>query len=192
MKLSPIEINPTKLSEEVENIEIDRKNSYILSYKYFLSYFENIKTIREENLIIWVFFVYGWMPTILKKLNTTDNQSLILELSNKVKNGGILDISELNEIKKYINNSIVWASKFLHFLRPDIYPIFDSKIAKQLWRSRNINDINTYYEYFEKINNIKNSVEVRNIQDFLSQKFWYTITSVRALEFALFSINDKK
>ena len=52
MKLSPIEINPTKLSEEVENIEIDRKNSYILSYKYFLSYFENIKTIREENLII--------------------------------------------------------------------------------------------------------------------------------------------
>jgi hypothetical protein len=52
MKLLPIEINLSKLSKEVENIEIDRKNSYIASYKHFLSYFENIKTIKEENLTI--------------------------------------------------------------------------------------------------------------------------------------------
>lgn len=185
-------INLSHIKEIIENLSVNKSSSYLLSYKYFLDYFKDLECIEEKNLVIWSFFVYGWMPTILKKLNATNNQSNVIRYLNKVKNGKFLTILELHEIKNYINNSIVWASKLLHFINPEIYPIWDSKVSQfLLGKSSLVNNVDIYYSYTEQLNSLKKLPDSQTIQDILSEKFWYPISAIRAIEFAIFSSNNE-
>lgn len=77
------------------------------------------------------------MPTILnlkKYENDTDSSEVNLEdevvLINKAKKGESLDEKELDLLKRRINNSMVGLSKLLHFINPEQYAIWDSKIYR--------------------------------------------------------------
>lgn len=191
-------MNFTKLEtlnfEEIfQRINIDRKDSYLLSYPFFIDYFRKIKTLDVGNIILWSYFVYGWMPTILKSIDLgkiTDVVS-ILQIAKEWK---IITKSELILLKEYLNNSIIGVSKLLHFINPETYPIWDSRIARFLGKKSygNINNIDIYIQYLNDLHELKESPIISVLRKNIEEVIGYNITSIRAIEFILFQAENSK
>lgn len=75
--------------------------------------------------------VYGWMPTILKKseIEEIDSVSPLKKIKAiKYWEEAEIFLSKIGDVAP-INGSWVGTSKFLHFLNPAIFPIWDSRVA---------------------------------------------------------------
>jgi len=83
----------------------------------------------EEDFIKLVAFAYSWMPTIPEwhcELNWPECKKALAKLENGDE-GALKQILELTVPS--INNSIVGASKVLHFAYPQRAPIIDSNVV---------------------------------------------------------------
>ena len=162
---------------------------YLLSYPYFLNYFQNLESINLENLVIGISFTYSWMPTILKALNLKNTEKVLFIL-NEVKKGKLIDEQQLTTLKTTFNNSLVGTSKLLHFINPKQYAIWDSRVFRFL------NDVEphkyrlekprAYIEYLKLIEELKNEEPFTTFFELMKQKVGYDITEYRALELAFF------
>lgn len=121
--------------------------SYFESYFEFIDFFKSIETIDYHSLVISSYFTYGWMPTILKKFNSTHNSDVVITVLNKVKNHTKIVNDEYRELVSCINNSIVGVSKILHFINPTDYPIYDSRIKRYFKQHNLLESVwkNTYH-----------------------------------------------
>ena len=163
--------------------------NYLLSYPYFLNYFQNLESINLENLVIGISFTYSWMPTILKALNLKNTEKVLFIL-NEVKKGKLIDEQQLTTLKTTFNNSLVGTSKLLHFINPKQYAIWDSRVFRFL------NDVEphkyrlekprAYIEYLKLIEELKNEKAFTAFFELMKQKVGYDITEYRALELAFF------
>lgn len=163
--------------------------NYLLSYPYFLNYFQNLESINLENLVIGISFTYSWMPTILKALNLKNTEEVLFIL-NEVKKGKLIDEQQLTTLKTTFNNSLVGTSKLLHFINPKQYAIWDSRVFRFL------NDVEphkyrlekprAYIEYLKLIEELKNEKAFTAFFELMKQKVGYDITEYRALELAFF------
>lgn len=146
--------------------ELD-KLSYDESYIYFLKYFENKHILTEEDLIISANFTYGWMPTILNFKNT--NYTECVDILNKSKQIEILEKKDLEALKSLINNSLVGTSKLLHFINPEKYAIWDSRVCKFLSGTTHkyfIEKIDVFYNYIDyckELTSFKDYDEIHNV-----------------------------
>lgn len=108
-----------------------------------------------EEAVALLYMVYGWMPTMLRTIDphTPAQRSQLLAHLQKVKTGGILTATELAEVKRFANRSVVGASKLLHVLNPANYVIWDSRVADVfLWSGVTqvtYSTIDRYMEYLE-------------------------------------------
>ncbi len=133
------------------NIESD---SYLESYKYFIEYFKDLDKIDYKHAVIGAHAVYGWMPTVLNcnlgKEDRDNQEKEIVRILEAAKLSTSLEKQDLETLKKWINNSIVGASKLLHFINPEVYPIWDSNINRAVFGASTgykTNDVNRYLEY---------------------------------------------
>ena len=175
------------LKKEIENFEVYEENSYVNSYQEFIEYFRNVLKIEKHHLVISSHFVYGWMPTILKlKLTHLDK---VLQLLNKVQTDEILKPKELEILRSSINNSLVGTSKLLHFINPEIYPIWDSKIFKY-WSGNKttygIQKPENYLEFTKEIGKTVQHPDFHEIHKRIENLLKYSVSSVRALELLIF------
>lgn len=187
------------------NIKIEM-HSYLKSYPFFVKYFENIQnnTIEIPNLVIGIHFAYGWMPTIFKFKTTDENElanaTIIL---NKAKKGESLKNEDYQSLKKLLNGSLVGTSKLLHFINPNKFAIWDSRVHKYLKMNNinsykfdyNIGNIANYENYLRYLSDISNSDKFSQIYEKVNQqiesKFQYNISNFRAIELLMFT-NGKK
>jgi hypothetical protein len=177
-----------QLTNIANNFKSTEEN-YLLSYPYFLNYFQNLESINLENLVIGISFTYSWMPTILKALNLKNTEEVLFIL-NEVKKGKLIDEQQLTTLKTTFNNSLVGTSKLLHFINPKQYAIWDSRVFRFL------NDVEphkyrlekprAYIEYLKLIEELKNEKAFTAFFDLMKQKVGYDITEYRALELAFF------
>ena len=175
----------TNIANNFKSIE----ENYLLSYPFFLNYFQNLESINLENLVIGISFTYSWMPTILKALNLKNTEEVLFIL-NEVKKGKLIDEQQLTTLKTTFNNSLVGTSKLLHFINPRQYAIWDSRVFRFL------NDVEphkyrlekprAYIEYLNLIEELKNEKAFTAFFDLIKQKVGYDITEYRALELAFF------
>ena len=189
-------MKPNKSNDEtflqLTNIANNFKSTdenYLLSYPYFLNYFQNLESINLENLVIGISFTYSWMPTILKALNLKNTEEVLFIL-NEVKKGKLIDEQQLTTLKTTFNNSLVGTSKLLHFINPKQYAIWDSRVFRFL------NDVEphkyrlekprAYIEYLKLIEELKNEEPFTTFFELMKQKVGYDITEYRALELAFF------
>lgn len=145
------------------------------------------------------------MPTILnlkKYENDTDSSEVNLEdevvLINKAKKGESLDEKELDLLKRRINNSMVGLSKLLHFINPEQYAIWDSKIYRCIRGNKTASGINkpkNYLEYLEGCKRIAcdgqfSGFRSKNPFSFENKGVYSSIniTNFRYLELALFRV----
>lgn len=181
-----------QLIAEFEKQEYSPSN-YEISYPYFVDFFKNKKEITERDLIISANFVYGWMPTILKLNKNSKEYSIENLIKDSVKilnkihySNKALEKEDIETLMKLINNSVVGVSKLLHFINPEKYPIFDSKISKYL--NVKINPKN-YIDYVSKCNELITSSNYENIHKRYLEKTRQDkskITKIRSLENLIF------
>ncbi len=90
------------------------------------------------------------MPTILNFKNT--NYTECVDILNKSKQIEILEKKDLEALKSLINNSLVGTSKLLHFINPEKYAIWDSRVCKFLSGTTHkyfIEKIDVFYNYID-------------------------------------------
>lgn len=132
------------------------------------------------------------MPKIIN-LNL-DKEEQVLDLLNLVKKGGLLIEPELEILKKAINNSLVGLSKLLHFINPEIYAIWDSRIYRYLTEKKTaygIGKVSLYLEYLKGLNKIASNKEYMKFHDKISKALEYEISSNRAIELVMFEADKK-
>jgi len=169
-------------------------DTYTEAYPALISYCQNKETLSKEDLIILAHAVYGWMPTILDLFPKKDyDYESTLKILNKAKNHGRLEKAELEILKACINNSIVGASKLLHMIVPDKYPIWDSKIYQFLYakggkvHSYQVNNTDKYVEYIELLeHNHLQDPRFPEFYDAIKKKLDYPVSKFRAIEMAMF------
>ena len=177
-----------QLTNIANNFKSTEEN-YLLSYPYFLNYFQNLESINLENLVIGISFTYSWMPTILKALNLKNTEEVLFIL-NEVKKGKLIDEQQLTTLKTTFNNSLVGTSKLLHFINPKQYAIWDSRVFRFLNNVEphkyRLEKPRAYIEYLKLIEELKNEKAFTAFFELIKQKVGYDITEYRALELAFF------
>lgn len=183
----------SNISIAVKNLKIKANDSYIDNYREFILYFKNIEEITTHHLVIASHFVYGWMPTIIEldKSNMKD----VLTYLNAAKSGQSLFENELTAVKNCINNSMVGASKLLHFINPEAYAIWDSRVYRYVTGKTTLYGIDkprAYLQYLEIIRKISRQPDYHLLHNAIQRNFDYEITPMRAIEFVMFETNRRK
>lgn len=198
--------------------------TYRYSYDRYLQYFRDKPThevLTEQDLYVGFGFAYSWMATIkqldprikviasavdsLNRVRAMHPEDLHLGdvLSNAVPRDQINKLETLIEpIRKFLS-SVIGSSKLLHFVNPDVFPIWDSTIHRY-WESngnRNSSDsLNRYIVYVYNIHTLINDTHFENmlyrpLNDALNQahevvkaeyKAPEPMGKVRAAEFVMF------
>ena len=177
-----------------ESLKPEGMNStYFKSYSSFIKYFSEKDVLTEDDLIIGANFTYGWMPTILKF--KSDNFSDSVKILNKAKLSDRISKDEILELKSMINNSLVGVSKLLHFINPDVYAIWDSKVCDFLIGKSHkylIEDVSRYFEYLDLCLQITSEPKFKEAHANASKAIGYEISSLRLVELFMFFGKERR
>ena len=176
---------------------IDKENSYIYSYPAMISFFKNKDILTTNDVIVGIHMVYGWMPTILaiKGIHNIEKATNILnKLKHYNKDTVIWKIDNIEEdlelLKLIFNNSIVGVSKFLHFMKPELYPIYDSKIYRYIKEEEpynyRVNDVSSYLMAIKTIEAVSKDKRAGDFHKSVQNKVGYPISKIRAIELIMF------
>jgi hypothetical protein len=167
-------------------IDLDRGDTYLISYPEFVRFYRELDVIDRHHLIVGASMVYGWMPTILGFKSR--NFETVTRLVNDVKRGRRLQEGELAIVRRLINNSLVGTLKLLHFTNPDLYPIWDSKICAYIGgKTHTVNDIGTYLAYVENCEELIRDERFADIHASIERKLGYSVSPLRAVELVMFT-----
>jgi hypothetical protein len=175
-----------KFPEAIECI--DGSEQYIRTYPQLLRSTALLaREMGEDALPAIAHMAYGWMPTILKKFS--DSKPRIVGPAT-----GCRSFEEASELIQSledspINNSWVGMSKVLHFINPEFFPIWDSRVAKHFdLKITQVNKKNHFLEYLTFVAKHRNKDEVKKVEEAFVKEAGYSVSDVRACEFILFSV----
>jgi len=168
---------------------IDASEQYLRTYPELLRSTAILaKEMGEDALSAIAHMAYGWMPTILKKFSNSKPD--ILGPATECRS--FEEASALNQSfdDSPINNSWVGMSKVLHFINPEFFPIWDSRVSKHfgLKYDYQINNRKHFLEYLTFVAKHRNKDEVKKVEEAFVKQAGYSVTDVRACEFILFSV----
>lgn len=167
------------------------------SYKEFVGYFRSIpkkKPLTHHKFIVGAYFSYGWMPTMLR---LGDNISAALKAINKARSS-TRDISEKEflEIAAVINRSVVGASKLLHFICPNKYAIWDSRVYRFIFKeepsTHRLSKPRAYQDYLDALRVLTKNSAFQRAKVSVVKAVGYRITDLRACELVMFANGKKK
>lgn len=98
----------------------------------FLNLTEGRTPERLERAIGGAYAVYGWMPTMLHSLPDSDELLSLVEFVSAWSAGTGPNPRENLGVFATFRNSPVGTSKFLHFAAPNVFPIWDTWVARAL------------------------------------------------------------
>jgi len=184
-------ITPNKFISDARNTVIQKSSDFV-SYPEFLKYFKNIDEITKHNLVIGINFVYGWMPTIFDFRSEKFDEAIII--LNKAKKGTeLIKDAELTLLKGLFNNSLVGSTKLLHFINPDKYAIWDSKVYRYLTNNNNYNQIENCKNYLDYLAFCEELIKIEGfslLKIRIEEHIGYTMTSFRIADLIMY-LNGK-
>lgn len=188
-----------KLCKDTSSVReaLKTQKSYIISYHEFVKYFSDLKEVTKHHLIIGIHFVYGWMPTILElypKSEETFDEAVIILNKAKNRSGLLLSVDDLNKLKELFNNSLVGTSKLLHFINPEQYAIWDSRVYRYLTGKEAHNKIGNpdlYLDYLSLCKEIAARKEYDEIHKEITNAVGYDVTKTRSIELIMFCSGKK-
>lgn len=172
--------------------QIDRENSYIIAYPFILAHFQSLNGFSERDFVCGAHIVYGWMPTVLDlrpgKLNLDLRHGA--DLLTQAKITGSLADTDIEQLTKLVNNSLVGVSKLLHFAAPNAFAIWDSKIYGFIFEEKahnyRINQVAKYREYMSRLRQIKERPDFSAVHASVNAKLGYEVSPLRAIELIMF------
>lgn len=162
-----------------------RPGSFEVSYPEFLEYFRVAASLGRHHLIIAANFTYGWMPTILDfRSEGFDDAVTYLD---RARTSGNLQVDELYAMMCLVNNSMVGASKLLHFVSPAMYAIWDRRVADYLGAAleNGKRAAEQYDAYNQCCRSLSASPEMRTVTEHVSSVVGSSLGSIRALELVM-------
>ena len=172
--------------------KINPKDSYIVSYPYFLDYFSKKTSYEMEDVVCGAHMVYGWMPTILDLYLGPTKPTLdeAAELLSKAKRSGTLTDNDLGKLASLINNSLVGTSKLLHFIAPESYAIWDSRVYSFVFEERpythRVNQVQKYHYYQGLLKELQGDHKFSQFHFSMNNKIGYDVSPLRALELVMY------
>ena len=171
---------------------IPANNSYILSYPHILSYFSGRSPFDVSDFVRGAHLVYGWMPTALDLYTQPPNPTLAqaASLLENARTQGVISDERLSALASVVNNSLVGTSKLLHFVRPDVFPIWDSNVYRFVFdktpHNYRVNDITNYREFLRRVEVIRREQKFRGFHASVIGKVGYEVSEPRAIELVMF------
>lgn len=183
------EINTITQQFNIQDIESDY---YSNSYSTYVNFFAQKKKLTAEDIIVGMGLVYSWMPTIPKNINF-DLLDEAVPILNSIKNGAVIEKKEFDILKPLCNNSLVGASKLLHFINPNLYAIWDSKIYTFLYQEKahkhRVENIDKSMAYLELIRQMATYTQLEKIITDVQTHFKPNpISNIRAIEWMMFTM----
>lgn len=186
-------ISPETFLEDGINFKRNEQQTYDISYPEFINYFKNIPIINKHHLVIGINFTYGWMPTIFDFRTLKFEESV--EILNKVKNGNMPSVDEFEILKRLFNNSVVGTSKLLHFITPDKFAIWDSRVYRYLTRKEpyenRIGRCETFLTYLEFCDYLTCFKEFEKVHQIVCDEIGYVMTKFRTAELVMYQNGEK-
>lgn len=172
--------------------EINPNDSYIVSYPYFLDYFSMKTSFEVEDVVCGAHMVYGWMPTILDLYLGPNKLTLgeAAKLLSEAKSSGNLTDNEMSKLACLINNSLVGTSKLLHFIAPNSFAIWDSKVYSYIFNERpyhdRVNHVKKYRKYLGVLVELQGDQRFSKFHSSMNKKIGYEVSPLRALELVMY------
>jgi hypothetical protein len=167
-------------------------DSYVLSYPHILGYFSAKTTFDAADMVRGAHMVYGWMPTVLELYPEHPNRDLAAgaAILTKAKDTGVLSDQEIASLAALVNNSLVGASKLLHFVAPDHFAIWDSKIYAFVFQKKphnyRVNEVAHYRRYLNLLASIRSDSRFDAFHESINRKIGYDVSPLRAIELVMF------
>jgi len=189
-------LNSLKENISLEKLEYDAKNiisssdrSDLISYPEFVDFFKKKYTITKHDLVIGINFTYGWMPTMFDFRSTEFD--MVLRILNDAKLGKIPSEDDLRILKRCFNNSLVGTSKLLHFINPNEFAIWDSRVYRYLTNEKpysyRLDDFTTFLGFRDFCKHITEQKKYEHIQDLVEGKIHYKMSKMRTVELIMFT-----
>jgi hypothetical protein len=174
------------------SLQVPPGDSYIASYPYLCALFGDKAVIDAGDVVLGAHMVYGWMPTVLG-LDTSAVRGVSLAQAGALLTAAKtrdLDKDELLALKGLVNNSIVGASKLLHFVEPTRYPIWDSRLYRfrhgRSGHAYQVNCVDAYLAYRGELTALMSDARFPAFHASVNAKVGYPVTGLRALELMMF------
>ena len=181
-----------KFNKDGMKFRASENKAYYTSYIDFIEYFKNTTEITKHNLIIGISFAYSWMPTIFDFRSDSFDEAL--PILNRAKLGNIPSNSELETLKGLFNNSLVGTSKLLHFINPEKFAIWDSKVyfylTKNVAHNNRIGNCKSYLCYLEFCKELTQRKEYDEVHELICKQVDYPMSRLRTAELIMFSFKD--
>ena len=181
-----------RLARAARDVAIQVDDSYLLSYPYLVQHFRRMSVVDQEALVVGAHAVYGWMPTVLEFKGKSVSEALTdtASLLNAVKHGTRLDEQQLDLAKSLINNSVGGLSKLLHFINPDLYPMWDSNVYRFIVGERGhpyqINNVGAYLSYVGNCDELIRHQVFGEVHRSVEAAVRYPVSAYRAAELVMF------
>jgi hypothetical protein len=134
------------------------------------------------------------MPTIFDF--RSDKFDEALDILNEAKIGNKPTAENLALLKRLFNNSLVGTTKLLHFIKPDNFAIWDSRVYRYLTHDEpydsRIGNCNTYLDYLSFCDYLIKQKEFNTLQKSVEKKVGYSMTAYRVSELVMYSNGSKK
>jgi hypothetical protein len=141
-----------------------RDEFYRGSYRFILSHFESctLDGSTEDCERFWqgLILVYSWMRRgILTDFSDTfDRYSKACDIIKSARVTGDISLVSLNILIALCNGSTIATSKFLHFLKPEAFAIWDSRVCAAIFDGKahhySLKDPESLLAYFEWVRKI--------------------------------------
>lgn len=177
--------------EDAKDIVVEE--DYHKIYQHFLTHFQQVKVLDHHELVIGVSLVYSWMPTI-PTIDFQDFDKVVLALE-RIRQGYVLTDLDLEMMKACINNSLVGTSKLLHFLCPDRFPIWDSRVARYFLGREPYQLVNSFKHYKCYVNFCREVIQEPRYEEIhrgIQQQLSNDIGFMRSVEYVMFLLGKRK
>jgi hypothetical protein len=167
-------------------------SSYILSYPHILSYFASRGPLDVTDFVRGAHLVYGWMPTALDLYPHPPNLTLAHAASilETARTQGTIPDENLSALASVVNNSLVGTSKLLHFVRPDVFPMWDGRVYRYVFEEEphpyRVNKIAKFREFVRRVNAIRSDERFGEFYASVKLKVGYEVSEPRAVELIMF------
>lgn len=178
---------------QATNVTIPHGDSYLQIYPYLLNGIQSLMPLNNEKLLIAGSSIFCWMPTQSKIDITTLPASLAIIASLPTQPLTSASLQQLaNTFRTIRGSSVVAASKLFHFLYPDKYPIWDSRIRKNYGYRPTVDpEVDKYMNYLKTVQALVTDTSVITACANLNMRinaagYNGTLTRTRLLELCLF------
>lgn len=168
--------------------DVDGSDSLHRSYPHFVGYFDDREELTERDVVIGAYFTYGWMPRMLDLRGTL---GATIKLLNGLKTEGCrLTTDEIETIASNVNGSVVGTSKLLHFIRPDVHAIWDSRVYRYLYQkepySYRLEAANVYNGYLDLLAYLREDNRFGDLKVQLEDQIGYQVSDNRIGEYVMY------